>query len=63
MPLGLALYAGAYHLAGGDGAATVASWPALALVPIVTVLVVLLATAAPARIATPVPVATTLRAE
>ena len=63
VPLGLALYVGAYRLAGGDGAATVASWPALTLVPIVTVLVVLIATAVPARIATRVPAAAALRAE
>jgi hypothetical protein len=32
VPLGLALYVGAYRVAGGDGTATVASWPALTLV-------------------------------
>ena len=63
MPLGLAPYVGAYHLAGGDGAVTVASWPALMLVPIVTVLVVLVATAVPARVATRTPAAAALRAD
>jgi putative ABC transport system permease protein len=63
VPLGLALYVGAYHLAGGEGTATLASWPALTLVPIATVLVVLLATAVPARIATRAPAAAALRAE
>jgi hypothetical protein len=60
VPLGLVLYVGAYHLAGGDGGVTVASWPALTLVPIVTVLV---ATAVPARVATRTPVAAALRAD
>ena len=63
VPLGVALYVGAYHLAGGDGAVTVASWPALTLVPIVTVLVVLVATAVPARVATRAPAAAALRAD
>jgi putative ABC transport system permease protein len=63
VPLGLALYVGAYRLAGGDGAVTVASWPALALVPVVTVLVVLVSTVVPARVATRTPAASALRAE
>jgi putative ABC transport system permease protein len=63
VPVGIGLYIAAYHASGGDGEATIASWPWLALVPVVTVLLVVLATSVPARMAARAPVADVLRTE
>jgi putative ABC transport system permease protein len=63
VPAGLALYAAAYAAAGGEGDPVVARWSWLFLVPIGTVLLVLIAAAAPARFATRSPAVGALRFE
>ncbi|HET6937315.1 MAG TPA: ABC transporter permease, partial [Nocardioides sp.] len=63
LPLGLALYVGVYTVSGGEGDPVVAPWSWLFPVPIGTVLLVLLATSVPARVATRSPSVQALRLE
>jgi putative ABC transport system permease protein len=63
VPLGLALYVGVYTAAGGEGDPVVAPWSWLLPVPVGTVLLVLLATSLPARLATRSPSVQALRFE
>lgn len=53
IPLGIALYRGIYAASGGDGAdLVIAPWPVLLLVPVGALLLVVVATSLPARVAT-----------
>jgi len=63
VPVGIGLYIATYRAAGGDGDPTLAPWASLALVPVATVLLVVLATSVPARMAARAPVADVLRTE
>jgi putative ABC transport system permease protein len=63
VPVGIGLYIATYRAAGGDGDPTIAPWASLALVPVATVLLVVLATSVPARMAARAPVADVLRTE
>jgi putative ABC transport system permease protein len=63
VPVGIALYLGAYRVAGGDGDPVVAAWPWLVVVPFATALLVLAAVGGPATLATRTPAAMALRAE
>jgi len=63
VPLGLALYVAVYAAAGGEGDPVVAPWSWLLAVPVGTVLLVLLATTVPARVATRSPAVEALRLE
>ena len=64
IPLGLALYVAVYEIAGGSSEDRVlAPWWWLALVPVGTVLLVVLATSLPARLATRIRTADALRYE
>ena len=64
IPLGLALYVAVYGIAGGSSEDRVlAPWWWLALVPVGTVLLVVLATSLPARLATRIRTADALRYE
>jgi putative ABC transport system permease protein len=64
IPVGIALYITVYGIAGGSSEdRVIASWWSLALVPIGTILLVVLATTLPARLATQIPTAEALRYE
>jgi putative ABC transport system permease protein len=63
VPVGLALYVVVFAAAGGDGKPVIAPWAWLLPVPVGTVLLVLLATSVPARIATRSPAVEALRLE
>jgi ABC-type lipoprotein release transport system permease subunit len=63
VPVGLALYVVVYAVAGGEGDPVVAPWSWLLAVPVGTVLLVLLATAVPARVTTRSPAVEALRLE
>jgi putative ABC transport system permease protein len=63
VPLGLALYAVVYTVAGGEGDPVLAPWSWLDPVPVGTVLLVLVATSVPARVATRSPAVRALRLE
>ena len=63
VPVGLALFAGVYAVSGGEGDPTLAPWSWLVPVPFGTVLLVLLATTVPARVATRSPAVEALRLE
>jgi putative ABC transport system permease protein len=63
VPLGLALYVAVYAAVGGEGDPVVAPWSRLLTVPVGTVLLVLLATSVPARVATRSPAVEALRLE
>ena len=63
IPVGIALYIATYRAAGGDGDPTLAPWPWLVLVPVATVLLVIVATSVPARMAARASVADVLRTE
>jgi putative ABC transport system permease protein len=64
IPAGIALYVTVYGIAGGSGDdLVIAPWWWLALVPIGTVLMVIVATSLPARLATRIPTAGALRYE
>ena len=63
VPLGLALYVAVYAAVGGEGDPVVAPWSWLLTVPVGTVLLVLLATSVPARVATRSPAVEALRLE
>ncbi|MFI7062341.1 ABC transporter permease [Kribbella sp. NPDC050124] len=64
IPTGIALYVVVYAIAGGSSAdRVIAPWWWLALVPVGTVLLVILATTLPARLATRIPPADALRYE
>jgi putative ABC transport system permease protein len=63
VPLGLALYAVVYTVAGGEGDPVLAPWSWLVPVPLGTVLLVLVATSVPARVATRSPAVRALRLE
>ena len=64
IPLGIGLYVAVYGIAGGSSAdRVIAPWWWLAFVPVGTVLVVVLATSLPARLATRIPAAEALRYE
>jgi putative ABC transport system permease protein len=63
VPLGLALYVAVYAAAGGEGDPVAAPWSWLLAVPVGTVLLVLLATTVPARVATRSPAVEALRLE
>jgi len=63
VPLGLGLYVAVYAVAGGEGDPVVAPWSWLLAVPVATVLLVLLATTVPARVATRSPAVEALRLE
>jgi putative ABC transport system permease protein len=64
IPVGIALYVAVYGIAGGSAEERViAPWSWLALVPVGTVLVVVLATSLPARLATRIRIADALRYE
>ena len=61
VPVGLGLFVVVYSVSGGEGDPVLAPWAWLVLVPVGTVLLVLLATSVPARVATRSPVAQALR--
>ncbi|HEU0288034.1 MAG TPA: ABC transporter permease [Nocardioidaceae bacterium] len=63
IPVGIALYIATYRAAGGDGDPTLAPWPWLVLVPVAMVLLVVVATSVPARMAARASVADVLRTE
>ena len=63
VPAGLALYVAVFSAAGGEGDPVVAPWSWLLAVPLGTVLLVLLATTVPARVATRSPAVEALRLE
>jgi putative ABC transport system permease protein len=62
IPIGIALYRAVYGIAGGSSDdLVIAPWWWLALVPVGTVALVILATSLPARLATRIPIADALR--
>lgn len=64
IPVGIGLYVAVYGIAGGSSEdRVIAPWWWLALVPVGTVLLVILATSLPARLATRIPIADALRYE
>jgi putative ABC transport system permease protein len=63
LPVGVLLFRVVYAVSGGDGAPAPAPWSWLLPVPLATVLMVLLSTAAPARLAGRSPAARALRVE
>lgn len=64
IPVGIVLYVAVYGIAGGSSSdRVIAPWWWLALVPVGAVLLVILATALPARLATRIPAAEALRYE
>ncbi len=63
VPVGLGLFRAVYAASGGEGEPVLAPWSWLFPVPVATVLLVLLATAVPARVATRSPAVEALRTE
>ena len=63
VPLGLGLFVVVYGASGGEGEPVLAPWSWLLPVPVATVLLVVLATVVPARVATRSPAVQALRAE